>query len=66
MGKKHNLLIAYKSINNLTWKEFAKKLKISRITLWRIAHGQSKDIKVSTANSIRRVTGFEPKDYITK
>lgn len=64
--KKTNKLIAFKNLHGHTWRGLAKKIGITPANLHRIAHGETKDLKISTANKIKKVTGLEPKDYLMK
>lgn len=64
--RKVNKLLDYKNLYNYSWRELAQKIGITVSSLHGIANGTVKDIKISTANKIKKVTGLEPKDYISK
>lgn len=63
MNKKSVKLRAWKEAQNIEWSEAAYLFGIAESTLYDILAGNTKDMRVTTAIAIKRVTGLDPWEY---
>ena len=63
MKIENNKLNKWREKAGITWEEFAGKVGISRMGLFKILNGKTKDIKLSTIITIQNLTGLTLEDY---